>query len=104
MIVTGRPRNLGVRSFNPQSVALQRTVTVPAVPGFGGVANDGLGAITDYIPDLSSGWIGYGLAGAAILYFMFGSSHARERREALGKAREDYRARVGEIRAKYRRF
>lgn len=102
MIITGRPKNLGLRSFNPQSVALQRTVTVPAVPGLGGVANDGLGAFSDYVPD--TGWIGYGLAGAAILYFLFGSSHARERREALGKARADYQERVRDIRAKYRRF
>lgn len=77
---------------------------VYSLTGFGrGIGNDGLGlTIGEGIGWM--GYLGFAAAGLAAYYLFFKTSTAKQRRQALAKARSEYTSKVAAIKAKYRRF
>jgi hypothetical protein len=100
MLITVASKNLGVRSSNKQSVGLQKVVTIPAVQGMGSVFTD----IQSGDFSSATGYLGYIAGAGLLLYLMFGSNRAKERRAALKTAAEHYRTEKQSVYSKFGRI
>jgi hypothetical protein len=110
MFVQTTNNNLGVRSSNKQSLALNKTITIPSVMGMGFVSTGedtsgpiSLTSITDTLQGFSMAtWALIGVGGFVLMRGLFGSN-ASARREGLAKAEQHYVKERREVLKKYPR-
>ena len=102
---SNNPTRINVASsiaLQPHAKNVQTGSPVYSLTGFGrGIGNDGLGlTIGEGIGWM--GYLGFAAAGLAAYYLFFKSSAAKQRRQALAKAKSEYTSKVAAIKAKYR--